>query len=101
MSRCFPRYAPDEALTFDLSRRPGSPSKWGAFWSQIGGTVRLRPRRFVRVHRSAIVQIDRIREVKPAAGGDEVVLRDGSSSRRKQASLDKLLHNPGRRRGSG
>ena len=40
--------------------------------------TRLDPRRFVRVHRSAIVQIDRIREVKPAAGGDEVVLRDGS-----------------------
>jgi two-component system LytT family response regulator len=56
---------------------------------------RLDPSRFVRVHRSAIVQIDRVREVKTSAGGDEVVLRDGSRvrvSRRKQATLDKLLH---------
>ncbi len=35
--------------------------------------TRLDPRRFARVHRSAIVQIDRIRELH----GDEVVLRDG------------------------
>jgi two-component system LytT family response regulator len=56
---------------------------------------RLDPSRFVRIHRSAIVQIDRVREVKASAGGDEVVLRDGSRvrvSRRKQATLDKLLH---------
>ena len=62
--------------------------------------TRLDPRRFVRIHRSAIVQLDRIREVNPTVGGDGVVLRDGSRvrvSRRKQASLDKLLHNPGRR----
>jgi two-component system LytT family response regulator len=54
----------------------------------------LDPRRFVRIHRSAIVQIDRVREVKSAAGGDEVVLRDGGRlrvSRRRQAMLEKVL----------
>ncbi len=54
----------------------------------------LDPRRFVRIHRSAIVQIDRVREVKAAAGGDEVVLRDGARlrvSRRRQAMLEKVL----------
>ncbi len=56
---------------------------------------RLDPRRFIRVHRSAIVQIDRVREVRSAPGGDEVVLRDGVRvrvSRRRLATLDKLLH---------
>ena len=47
----------------------------------------LDPCRFVRVHRSAIVQIDRVRELRAGRGGDEVVLRDGSRirvSRRKR-----------------
>jgi two-component system LytT family response regulator len=55
---------------------------------------KLDSRRFVRIHRSAIVQIDRVREVKTAPCGDEVVLRDGSRvrvSRRKQAVLDRFL----------
>jgi two-component system LytT family response regulator len=38
----------------------------------------LDPDRFVRIHRSAIVQVDRIRELRPAFHGDfVVVLRDG------------------------
>jgi two-component system LytT family response regulator len=55
---------------------------------------RLDPCRFLRVHRSAIVQIDRVREVKATSGGDEVTLRDGSRvpvSRRRQAALDRFL----------
>jgi two-component system LytT family response regulator len=59
----------------------------------------LDPRRFVRIHRSAIVQIDRVREVKAAAGGDAVVLRDGGRlrvSRRRQAMLEKALRDRGR-----
>jgi two-component system, LytTR family, response regulator len=52
--------------------------------------TRLDPRRFARVHRSAIVQIDRIRELH----GEEVVLRDGvhvTVSRRRRAAIEGLL----------
>jgi two-component system LytT family response regulator len=52
--------------------------------------TRLDPRRFARVHRSAIVQIDRIRELH----GEEIVLRDGvrvAVSRRRRAAIEGLL----------
>jgi two-component system LytT family response regulator len=52
--------------------------------------TRLDPRRFARVHRAAIVQIDRIRELH----GDEMTLRDGTRvpvSRRRRAAIDALL----------
>ncbi|MBV8846468.1 MAG: response regulator transcription factor [Bryobacterales bacterium] len=52
--------------------------------------TRLDPRRFARVHRSAIVQIDRIRELR----GDELVLRDGmrvAVSRRRRPTIENLL----------
>ena len=52
--------------------------------------TRLDPRRFARVHRSAIVQIERIRELR----GDELVLRDGmrvAVSRRRRAAIEGLL----------
>jgi len=40
----------------------------------------LDPERFVRIHRSAIVQLDRIVELRPATHGDvEVMLRNGVS----------------------
>ena len=43
---------------------------------------RLDGRRFVRVHRSAIVQVDRVRDVKLTAAGDaNVRLRDGTEVR--------------------
>ncbi len=51
---------------------------------------RLDPRRFQRVHRSAIVRLDRVRELR----GDELVLRDGATvpvSRRKRAALERAL----------
>jgi two-component system LytT family response regulator len=57
--------------------------------------MRLDPRRFARVHRSAIVQIDRIRELH----GDEVVLRDGmrvAVSRRRRAAIEGLLRGAAR-----
>lgn len=42
--------------------------------------ARLDPERFVRIHRSAIVQIDRIVETRPTSHGDaEVVLRDATT----------------------
>jgi two-component system LytT family response regulator len=52
--------------------------------------TRLDPRRFTRVHRSAIVQIDRIRELH----GRELVLRDGmrvTVSRRRRAAIERVL----------
>jgi two-component system LytT family response regulator len=51
---------------------------------------RLDGARFARVHRAAIVQLDRVREVRD----DEVVLRDGvriAVSRRRRAGLEKVL----------
>ena len=43
---------------------------------------RLDPGAFVRVHRSIIVNLDRIREVQPWAGGDSmIVLVDGTRLR--------------------
>jgi two-component system, LytTR family, response regulator len=41
--------------------------------------ARLGPARFVRIHRSAIVNIDRIKELQPWFRGDfHVILRDGT-----------------------
>jgi two-component system LytT family response regulator len=41
--------------------------------------TRLAAARFVRIHRSAIVNIDRIKELRPSFRGDyEVILRDGT-----------------------
>ncbi len=54
--------------------------------------TRLDPSRFARVHRAAIVQLDRVRELRTTARGNEA--RNGSRvpvSRRKRAVLDQLL----------
>lgn len=51
--------------------------------------ARLDPTRFVRVHRGAMVNIGRVREVR-SGGGDVVVLQDGTKlpvSRRRRAAL--------------
>jgi two-component system, LytTR family, response regulator len=57
--------------------------------------ARLDPRRFMRIHRSAIVALDRIAEMRPAAHGDHCVrLRDGTElrlSRTRRARLRALL----------
>jgi two-component system LytT family response regulator len=56
---------------------------------------RLDPAQFVRVHRSAIVRIDRVRELRAEAGGElTVVLVNGTQlpvSRRRRASVRVLL----------
>jgi two-component system LytT family response regulator len=55
---------------------------------------RLDATRFVRIHRSVIVQIDRVREFKHAAGGLWVVLTDGHRipvSRRRRSILTNLF----------
>jgi two-component system LytT family response regulator len=57
--------------------------------------ARLDPRRFMRIHRSAIVALDRIAEMRPSAHGDHCVrLRDGTElrlSRTRRARLRALL----------
>ena len=55
----------------------------------------LRPARFARVHRSALVRLEEVRELRSGPGRDaRVVLRDGSSvpvSRRQVGKLKSLL----------
>jgi two-component system LytT family response regulator len=57
--------------------------------------ARLDPQRFVRIHRSAIVAIDRVAELRPSARGDHCVrLRDGTElklSRTRRSRLRALL----------
>lgn len=59
--------------------------------------TRLDPGKFVRIHRSAIVQMDRIRELQPMFHGDcHVVLNDSTTltlSRNYRNRLSHLLHN--------
>jgi two-component system, LytTR family, response regulator len=59
---------------------------------------RLDPRRFVRVHRSAAVNTDRIRELQPRSHGDyTVVLKDGTElimSRGYRAEFELWLRQP-------
>ena len=56
---------------------------------------RLDPNQFVRVHRSAIVRLDRVREMRsPAAGESVLVLRDGTRvpvSRRRREQVAELI----------
>lgn len=64
----------------------------------LGGLeAKLDPRRFVRIHRSTIVNIDRIRELRPAFHGDyQVVLKDGAEltlSRSCREKLQEILGN--------
>lgn len=62
--------------------------------------AQLDPRQFVRIHRSAIVNIDCIERIEPYTHGEHVVtLRDGSrlaSSRAHSAGLKTLLGNSSR-----
>jgi len=63
--------------------------------------ARLDPQRFTRIHRSAIVRLDHVRELKAGKGGGETVvrLRDGTElavSRRRLAGLKQRLR-PGAR----
>ena len=56
---------------------------------------RLDPNRFIRVHRSAIVPLDRVREMRSVAPGESVlVLRDGTRipvSRRRREQVAELI----------
>lgn len=59
---------------------------------------RLDPARFFRVHRSGIVNLDRVREMQPTPQGDHVlVLQDGTRvrlSRARKAALEERLGQP-------
>ena len=58
----------------------------------------LDPRRFLRIHRSTIVNLDRVKEVRPWFAGDcIVVLKDGTElrlSRRYRDRLEGLMGGP-------
>ena len=57
--------------------------------------ARIDPERFVRVHRGAIVRLDRVREMRSASAGESVlVLRDGTRvpvSRRRREQVADLI----------
>ncbi len=56
---------------------------------------RLDPRKFVRIHRSAIVNVDRIREVQPLEHRDHIVILEGGErlrvSRTRRRALEAAL----------
>ena len=55
----------------------------------------LDPDRFARIHRSTIVNVERIAELVPANGGDYVaVLRDGRTLRVSRAYRSALVEVP-------
>jgi two-component system LytT family response regulator len=60
--------------------------------SLTGLLERLDPRRFVRIHRSTIVNVDRVREMQPWVGGDYmVILVDGRKLRVSRSYRHELL----------
>ena len=60
--------------------------------SLAGLTEGLDPRQFVRIHRSVIVNVDRIREVQPWFGGDYIaILRTGAKLRVSRLRAPQLL----------
>jgi two-component system LytT family response regulator len=68
----------------------------GAADHLVRGTIascaeRLDPRRFVRVHRRFIVNLDRVREVQPWFGGDQVILLHGGHKLRLSRSFRELF----------
>lgn len=71
----------------------GKETLYRAALNDLAG--RLDPMRFVRVHRSAIVNIESVVQLEPIAHGEfEVVLKDGSRSkisRTFRAQLEKRL----------
>ncbi|HTY59241.1 MAG TPA: LytTR family DNA-binding domain-containing protein [Bacteroidota bacterium] len=56
---------------------------------------RLDPARFARIHRSTIVNLDRVREVRPSMNGDFIVLLHDGTRLRLSRSRRHLLRNPG------
>ena len=63
--------------------------------TMVGIESKLDPERFIRVHRSTIVRVDRIKELEPLFQGDYlIILQDGSritSSRGYRSNVQKIL----------
>jgi two-component system LytT family response regulator len=63
-----------------------------------GMEAKLSPDKFMRIHRSTIVNLDRVKEVQPWAKGEYVVImRDGTRlimSRRYRERLNERLNKP-------
>jgi two-component system LytT family response regulator len=61
----------------------------------LGGLAdRLESRQFVRIHKSTVVNLDRIREVQPWFGGDHIaILHDGRKLRVSRTYAAALLKN--------
>jgi two-component system, LytTR family, response regulator len=58
--------------------------------------AQLDPTRFTRIHRSTLVNLDRIREIRPGWHGDfDVVLEDGTQLKLSRHYRDRLLTTPG------
>lgn len=56
-----------------------------------GIEAKLDPKRFMRIHRSTIVHIERIKEMHPWFNGDySVTMRDGTQLTMSQTYRDKL-----------
>lgn len=52
---------------------------------------RLDPQRFIRIHRSTIVNVEHIREIRPRTHGEAlIVMRDGRSLTRSRSYRDSL-----------
>jgi two-component system LytT family response regulator len=63
--------------------------------SLAGLTEGLDPKQFVRIHRSVIVNVERIREVQPWFGGDYIaILRTGAKLRVSRLRAPQLLRPP-------
>jgi two-component system LytT family response regulator len=66
--------------------------------TMTGMEAKLSPDRFMRIHRSTIVNLDRVKEVQPWAKGEYVVImRDGTRlvmSRRYREQLNERLNKP-------
>lgn len=59
--------------------------------SMAGIEQRLDPRKFVRIHRSTIVNVDRITELHPTFNREQIVLlRDGTELRLTESFRDRL-----------
>ena len=74
-----------------MERLEGTP--WGITITDLRALERrLDPSRFMRVHRAAIVNLERIREIRPWMGGDYIaVLDDGQEIRVSRTYREKLL----------
>ncbi|HYO75962.1 MAG TPA: LytTR family DNA-binding domain-containing protein, partial [Thermoanaerobaculia bacterium] len=58
---------------------------------------KLDPTRFVRIHRATIVNLQRIRDTRPASHGDHiVVLHDGTQLQLSRAYRERLDRSPQR-----